>query len=80
MHQDKIKNRQRANREILELLKAEVERNPDIRFGQMLRNIGVVLDETIAGEHRPRWINEFNTESVDVLARIKERSRARGGS
>lgn len=35
------KTRLEANRKILDILKSQVESNPDYRFGQLLYNIGV---------------------------------------
>jgi hypothetical protein len=62
--------RQEANREILKQLSKAVKANTDQRFGQLLRNLGLVT-EVRNGEGTPtHWINEFNTESVAILERM----------
>lgn len=75
----KIKNRQKANFQILERLRREIKQNPDLRFGQILRNIGVVrnvdaviIDSDGFRDERLLWYNEFYTESVDTLERLEK--------
>jgi hypothetical protein len=57
---DKARNksvnpRQIANRAILKLLQEQVESQPDSRFGQILRNTGVVVDVGIRDSSKPDW-------------------------
>lgn len=66
--------RQEANREILKLLAEAVEAQPDTRFGQLLRNIGVVDETKITvlvhnGEEYEDiyWRNAFYIESTGTL-------------
>lgn len=63
--------RQQANEEIMGRLLQAIMENPDQRFGQILRNLGIVTeirDET----HMPIcWQNDFNKESEAILESIK---------
>lgn len=67
-------NRLEANRRILQLLRNEIELQPDIRFCQLLSNLDIVerRDHEYDGDHTPPpyWVDEFNTESVGTLQRI----------
>ena len=61
-YEEIVKQRQRANREILTMIEKIVEQEPDWRFGQILFNLGVV------------WYNSgdiFFDESVEILERMK---------
>lgn len=69
-------NRLEANQRLLEILNRIVQNNPDLRFGQILRNYGFIK------EVRPgkpelclEWQNEFYTEPAKVLARVEQRLR-----
>ncbi len=69
--------RQEANRKLIEILKAEVESQPTIRFGQLLRNIGVIIDTIPEGYNTPIWQNHFYEEPDDMLARVKNTLKQR---
>jgi hypothetical protein len=59
-----------ANREIMKRLSKAIKDNPDQRFGQLLRNLGVVREQGYDVDQcgtPPRWVNEFNTESEFTL-------------
>ena len=60
--------RQEANRLILKILAQDIEDQPDIRFGQLMRNTGVVLEDDYQGDMQ--WAEEFNLESTALLDRI----------
>lgn len=63
--------RLKANREIMKMLSKAIRDNPDARFGQILRNLGVVrITSNLDG--LPTWINEFNTESSVTLELMKK--------
>jgi len=64
------KTRQKANRELLKILAAIVEINPDLRFGQILRNYDFIKDgaEGKNGEHL--WFNHFHVESDVILSNV----------
>jgi hypothetical protein len=47
--------RQEDNLEIIRLLTEYVEANPSQRFGQVLRNTGVIKDIGVKGAHKPEW-------------------------
>lgn len=77
--QEKINRnpRQKANLEILAHLLEYVEENPDQRFGQILRNIGVVVDVGVRDSSKPEretpdyyWVRGIHEESQKVLERI----------
>lgn len=57
-----------ANIEILERLFEVVEKNPQLRFGEVLRNLGIVRELRLPMVSYPLWTNEFNTESTATLA------------
>ena len=50
-------SRQEANRKILELLTQAVEKNPDLRFHQLLQNFGIEIPH----------IDQFYEESAKTL-------------
>lgn len=62
--------RKEANMAILKQLKHYLTMNPDQRFGQALRNTGVIVDFMVDGEYTPRWSNHFNEESDSTLERV----------
>lgn len=57
-----VKQRQSANREILDEIVKIVEQQPDWRFGQILFNLGIVSFDS--GD-------VFFDESVEILERMK---------
>ena len=57
-----VKQRQSANREILERIAKIVEQQPDWRFGQILFNLGIVSFDS--GD-------VFFDESVEILERME---------
>jgi hypothetical protein len=62
--------RHEANKLILKQLSQAVKANTDQRFGQLLRNLGIVT-EVRNGKGTPtHWVNEFNTESSTILDRL----------
>ena len=69
---EKIKNRQKANFELVNKLSKLVIAYPDQRFGQILVNFGFIkqiidhYDDNIVLTEDP-----FNEESVDTLKRVK---------
>lgn len=60
--QDKMAKRQEANRTIIEMLKIMVESYPELRFGQILDNMGII----------PKNQDIFYIESVDTLQACKQ--------
>ena len=66
----KLRNRQRDNRKIVELLSTLVERYPDLRFGQILFNYKFVnWSNTDDGV---RICDPFYEEPADTFKRVKE--------
>lgn len=57
-------NRLIANRAILAILAVEVERNPDLRFHQLLQNFGVEKPNT----------DQWYEESCNTLAELQQRN------
>lgn len=47
--------RRKINIQILKLLSKHIEKNPDQRFGQILRNTGVVVDIGIRDSSQKEW-------------------------
>ena len=66
----KIRNRQRDNRKIVEILNTLVEKYPDLRFGQILFNYKLVnWSNTDDGV---RICDPFYEEPADTLKRVRE--------
>lgn len=63
--------RSEANKEIIKRLKAALKENPELRFGQALRNLGVVREMRLPMVHQPLWANSFNTESEETLKEMQ---------
>lgn len=66
--------RQEANRLILERLAAEIEAHPDLRFGQILVNLGVlrVNRQYLAPTDWAETVSDpFYEESTATLARME---------
>lgn len=68
--------RQEANRLILKILAKDIEDQPDIRFSQLMRNIGIVLEDDYHGDKQ--WVEEFNLESTALLKRIQDTRKSYG--
>lgn len=64
-------NRQEANQELVNLLQLLIKENPDLRFGQILRNFRFIKEQRPG---KPElcidWQNEFFTEPQKVLERV----------
>lgn len=54
-------SRQEANRKILELLAQAVENNPDLRFHQLLQNLGIEVPYT-------DQFYEESTKTLEILS------------
>lgn len=65
-------SRLEANREILRILSERVEALPDVRFGQLLRNLTMVLERVDTTTGEIVWKDEFYLESADLLKRIEK--------
>jgi hypothetical protein len=69
--------RKEANLFILAKITRYVNMYPDMRFGQALRNLGVVVDfqkpSVDPGDWNPvEWTNHFNEESTSMLKRMEQ--------
>jgi hypothetical protein len=53
---------------ILELAAKELVKQPSLKLGQLLINIGVVLE----ANDGPYWVDEFNLETKELLVRVEE--------
>jgi hypothetical protein len=60
------------NLTILKRLATYIRRNPDQRFGQILRNTGVITTYIPEGEYAPQWSNHFNEEPSTMLERMRK--------
>lgn len=67
---NKISWRQGCNKELLRIFTDIVERNPELRFGQILFNFQFVKWENV--NERIKILDPFYEESVDTLKRVKE--------
>jgi len=66
-----------ANRQLVYLLSALIEQNPEQRFSQILRNYEFIAEEFVqlsedggAPWSANMWSNEFSAEGADVLKRV----------
>lgn len=66
---NKIAMRQKANRQLLSILEQVVDRNPDLRLGQILLNYKFVKWELT--EEGVKIHDPFYEEPVDTLNRVK---------
>lgn len=67
-------NRQEANKELINQLQYLVDRNPDMRFSQILLAFGFVKQERPARpEARISWQDEFYLEGSQILERVNHR-------
>ena len=75
--------RKDANLEIMNKLSEYLSKNPDQRFGQALRNTGVVVDFIFQQVDPPiyevQWTNHFNEEPDSMLKRMIETENKRKG-
>lgn len=65
-----------ANLEIMNELSEYLAQNPTMRFGQALRNIGIIVDVSNP-EGAPKWTNHFYEESDDMLKRVLKEKKKR---
>ena len=69
-----IDNRQLANRDILSHLFTLVELYPDLRFGQILVNIGIIQYQRDPASFDVIGVKDpFNEESVETLQRVSNK-------
>jgi hypothetical protein len=66
------RKRAEANVELIQLLAQYLTDHPSERFGQALCNLDIIRQIQTPG-YPPLWNNEFNTEPVDTLKRVKDR-------
>ncbi|MDK2011485.1 MULTISPECIES: hypothetical protein [unclassified Deinococcus] len=65
--------RQEANFALIELLLEQIERDPDLRFGQVLWNLGIVMPDGVAGIRDPHA--EESEVTLDRAVQRAERLR-----
>lgn len=71
--QQLIVRRQQANQEILRNIEEMVNKHPDLRFGQILVNIGIIQYQRDPASFDIIGIKDpFNEESVVTLNRIRK--------
>lgn len=66
---NKISRRQECNKELLRIFTDIVEKNPELRFGQILFNFQFVKWENV--NEGIKILDPFYEESVDTLNRVK---------
>lgn len=69
-----IEKRQSANLDILTAIEEMVMKYPDLRFGQILVNLGIIEYERNTYDETLITKDPFNEESVVTLNRMKEKS------
>lgn len=67
-----IDKRQEANVEILQMLGEAVMKYPDLRFGQILVNLGIIEYERNTYDETLITKDPFNEESVVTLNRMRK--------
>jgi hypothetical protein len=68
------KSRLESNRQLLEQLGQLVEKNPNMRFSQILFNFGFVTGVLNSEKQCDAWLNEFSTEPWEVESRLGDMS------
>ena len=69
-----IEKRQEANLDILTAIGEMVMKCPDLRFGQILANLGIIEYERNTYDETLITKDPFNEESVVTLNRMKKKS------
>lgn len=68
--------RMTANTELIQILTQYLITHPHERFGQALRNLGIVEEvNSVTGPFEiaaRNWVNEFSVEPTVVLKRVKD--------
>lgn len=77
-----MSQRKQVNLQIIDALRDYICKHPEQRFGQALRNIGIV--DTVHHDpndfqHRPYFTNIFNEEPEITLAKIMKRLEEENG-
>lgn len=67
---EKINQRQEANLQLLEILREQILKYPELRFGQILINTEIVEMQYDYLNDHPIVKDPFYEESVDTLERI----------
>lgn len=67
-----------ANLQILAKITRYVTMNPDIRLGQALRNLGVIVDFQGKEFEGVQWSNHFNEEPTSMLKRMEQEEKKEG--
>lgn len=62
-----------ANIELMNQLHSYLSENKDVRFGQALRNVGIVVDKWNVDKQENEWINLFYEEPQFTLNRVRQR-------
>ena len=70
--QQLIVRRQQANQEILRNIEEMVNKHPDLRFGQILVNLGIIEYERNTYDETLITKDPFNEESIVTLNRIRK--------
>ncbi len=64
-----------TNLQVLEILRAYLVANPDIRFSQAIYNLNIVTDAPAGcyedSFHARDWTDDYNLEPWDLLARLR---------
>lgn len=71
--QEMINKRRDANQEILKNIEEMVNKYPDLRFGQILVNLGIIEYERNTYDETLITKDPFNEESVVTLNRMKNK-------
>jgi hypothetical protein len=66
--------------QIMGILHEYLDKNKDIRFGQALRNLGIVVDKWNVSRQENEWANHFNEEPQFMLTRILKRKENKNGN
>lgn len=71
---DKLsQQRQQSNLKILDLLKGEIIKRPELRFGQLLYSVGILKSHTDEETGIQVTDDIFYTESSDMLKCLKDK-------
>lgn len=65
--------RHQINLQLAELLLYLIDKNPTMRFSQILQNFGFIVSARHSVDGMSLWANEFYTESEYILKRVSER-------
>lgn len=68
-------SRLKSNQEILAIISEAIRLHPDMRFGQLMDYLGIIMSSDLGYNGGLYWDDEFYLESKDLLKRMERRRK-----